>query len=64
MSEGTYYQRYRREGRVTIFCCKQFNKVDYHEARRLVRAFKAKTGMRPTGSLRKGKCPSGDGRCR
>jgi hypothetical protein len=64
MPEGTYYQRFRREGRVTIFCCKQFNRVDFHKARRLVRAYKAKTRMKPTGNLMKGKCPSEDGRCR
>jgi len=61
----TYYQRYVREGRRgTIYCCRQFNNVYWRQARRLVKDYSEKSGMRRKGRLRKGKCPSEDGRCR
>jgi hypothetical protein len=60
----TYFQRYVREGRSTIYCCKQFNNVYWREARQLVKDYSAKSGMRRTGRLRKGKCPSEYRRCR
>ena len=60
----TYYQRYVREGRSTIYCCKQFNNVYWRQARQLVKDYSEKSGMRRTGRLRKGKCPSEDRGCR
>jgi hypothetical protein len=60
-----YYQRYVREGRRgTIYCCKQFKNVYWREARQLVKDYSEKSGMRRTGRLRKGKCPSEYGSCR